>query len=130
MQGTLGLNVGRVLDLAVERGKRLGIAAQSKAAPVTKPLELLFQGKNRSAIKRRLLKDGALKNQCIRCGISDWQGKPLSIQIDHINGVNDDYRLENLRMPCANCHALTPTHGRRNAGKTTAAVRTHTFARG
>ena len=47
------------------------------------------------------------------CGISEWQGKPLSIQIDHINGLNDDYRLENLRMLCANCHSLTPTSRRR-----------------
>ena len=38
------------------------------------------------------------------------------LQSDHINGINDDYRLENLRMLCANCHSLTPTHGRRNVG--------------
>ena len=88
-----------------------------RSRPVKKPLELLLQSKHRSSIKRRLLNEGILKNICSRCGISEWQGKPLSIQIDHINGVNDDYRLENLRMLCANCHSLTPTHGHRNRGK-------------
>ncbi|HEV2261913.1 MAG TPA: HNH endonuclease signature motif containing protein [Candidatus Rubrimentiphilum sp.] len=63
-----------------------------------------------------MLDEGILKNKCSRCGISEWQAKPISIQIDHINGINDDYRLENLRMLCANCHSLTPTHGRRNVG--------------
>ena len=40
-------------------------------------------------------------------------GKRLSIQLDHINGINDDYRLENLRMLCPNCHSLTETYGYR-----------------
>jgi 5-methylcytosine-specific restriction endonuclease McrA len=101
---------GRTLQRARKRG-----TLHSRS--VKKPLEILLLSKNRSAIKRRLLKEGILKNECCRCGISEWQGKPLSIQIDHINGVNDDYRLENLRMLCANCHSLTPTHGRRNVGK-------------
>jgi len=77
------------------------------------------RSKHRSSIKRRLLKEGHLENRCGRCGISIWCGKPISIQIDHINGVNDDYRLENLRMLCPNCHSLTETHGARNRGKGT-----------
>lgn len=89
-----------------------------RSRPIKPELKvLLLRSKSRVAIKRRLLNEGILKNECCRCGIFEWRGKPLSIQIDHINGVNDDYRLENLRMLCANCHALTPTHGRRNVGK-------------
>jgi hypothetical protein len=100
----------RSLHKALKRG-----AVHSRSTK--KPLEILLQSKHRSSIKRRLLNEGILKNECCRCGISEWQGKPLSIQIDHINGVNDDYRLENLRMLCANCHSLTDTYGRRNVGK-------------
>lgn len=89
-----------------------------KARPVRIELaKLLETSRSRSAIKRRLLRDGILKNECSRCGISEWQEKPICIQIDHINGINDDYRIENLRMLCANCHSLTPTHGRRNVGR-------------
>src|ERR1700686_3255931 len=46
---------------------------------------------SRNSLKRRLLKDGLLKNQCYICGqIPEWNGKPLSLQIDHINGINND----------------------------------------
>ena len=85
---------------------------------VSKPLDvLLSEAKHRTTIKRRLLKEGLLRAECYRCGISSWQEKPLSIQIDHINGINNDYRLENLRMLCPNCHSLPDTHGRKNAGR-------------
>lgn len=82
---------------------------------VKKPLhELLRRASSRTTIKARLIREGFLQNKCGRCGISEWCGKPLSVQIDHINGINDDYRLENLRMLCPNCHSLTETHGHRN----------------
>ena len=41
-------------------------------------------------------------------------GKPLTLHVDHINGVNNDCRRENLRFLCPNCHAQTPTHAGRN----------------
>lgn len=82
--------------------------------PLKHPLEALLKRANRPSIKRRLLRDGILKDECSRCGITEWCGKPLSIQLDHINGVNNDYCLENLRMLCPNCHSLTETYGSRN----------------
>jgi 5-methylcytosine-specific restriction endonuclease McrA len=41
----------------------------------------------------------------------------LTVQIDHINGVRDDHRLENLRMLCPNCHSQTATYGQRNRSR-------------
>lgn len=75
--------------------------------------QTLKAAKSRTHIKRRLLSEGLLQPRCSRCGINEWAGKPLSIQLDHINGVNNDYRLENLRMLCPNCHSLTDTYGTR-----------------
>lgn len=92
---------------AVRRG-------EIKPRPVISTEDMLRRGSNRHNIKTRLLADGLLEHRCSRCGIREHNGKPLSIQLDHINGVNNDYRLENLRMLCPNCHSLTETYGRRN----------------
>ncbi|GAC1540232.1 MAG: hypothetical protein NVS2B17_16310 [Candidatus Velthaea sp.] len=76
--------------------------------------ELAVKRSNRGIIKRRLLAAGHLRDVCMICGIFDWQGKPLTLQIDHINGKRLDYRLENLRMLCPNCHSQTETFAGRN----------------
>jgi hypothetical protein len=70
----------------------------------------------RNHLKRRLLAEGLKKPQCELCGLGEiWRGRPMSMILDHINGVRDDHRLENLRMVCPNCAATLDTHcGRRN----------------
>jgi hypothetical protein len=50
---------------------------------------------------------------CAWCGISEWRGVPLVLHNDHINGINNDNRLPNLRFLCPNCHSQTPTYGNR-----------------
>jgi len=67
-----------------------------------------------SQLKRRLLRIG-WKYCCSRCGISDWLSEKIALHLDHINGINDDNRLCNLRFLCPNCHQLTGTWGSRNA---------------
>lgn len=70
-----------------------------------------YQG---SGVKDRLFKEGLLKNECCECGITKWKEKPITLQLDHINGVNNDNRIENLRILCPNCHTQTPTYSGRN----------------
>ena len=54
-------------------------------------------------------------NECYVCHQSPiWQGQPLTLHIDHINGVSDDHRLSNLQMLCPNCHSQTKTFAGRN----------------
>ena len=69
---------------------------------------------NRNQIKKRLLAKGLITYECSTCGIAEWQGKRLSLHLDHINGVNNDHRLENLRLLCPNCHSLTSTYAGKN----------------
>lgn len=73
---------------------------------------------NRSHLKKRLLQEGLLLNQCYECGqLPEWNGKPLTLQIDHINGVFNDNRLENLRILCPHCHSQTDSFAGRNQTK-------------
>lgn len=91
-----------------------------KLKPRGKPIEELLN-KNQSSrtnIKRRILKENLLKNECSICGLGPtWQSKKLSLQLDHKNGVRDDNRIENLRLLCPNCHSQTETFGSRNIKK-------------
>ena len=64
----------------------------------------------RCHLRKRVLSDGWLPYTCRDCNIKDiWNGKPLTLEIEHINGINDDHRKENLTWLCPNCHSQTPT---------------------
>ena len=61
---------------------------------------------------RRLRRLG-WKYACHECGITHWRDRPLNLHLDHVNGVNNDNRFENLRFLCPNCHSQTETYCRK-----------------
>lgn len=66
-------------------------------------------------IKRYLLKNNLVENKCCACNTPPlWNNKPLTLQLDHINGDHFDNRVENLRLICPNCHSQTDTYTGRN----------------
>jgi hypothetical protein len=84
-----------------------------------KPLaEVMVQGSSysRSHLKRRLFDEGLKRRACEACGQGEvWHGRYMALILDHINGVPNDHRLENLRILCPNCAATLETHcGRKN----------------
>lgn len=69
---------------------------------------------NRLSLKKRLYAMG-VKEECSECGQgTEWNGKPITLQLDHINGIHNDNRLKNLRIICPNCHSQTETYSGRS----------------
>lgn len=68
---------------------------------------------NLVSLKKRIVREGVLEYKCSECGITEWNGKPIVLQLDHINGDNRDNRTENLRLLCPNCHSQTETYSRK-----------------
>ena len=90
--------------------------------PRLEPLEaVLAAGRRRSRghVKSRLMTARLKETRCETCGLTEWRGQPLSLELHHINGDGQDNRLENLRMLCPNCHSQTDTWGARNKGRRT-----------
>lgn len=70
-----------------------------------------------AAFKRYIIKNNLIEYKCSECGISTWNNKELSLELDHINGNKRDNRLENLRFLCPNCHSQTSTFAGKNQKK-------------
>ena len=68
---------------------------------------------NLHSLKKRILQEKLIEYKCSECGITEWNGKPIVLQLDHINGNNRDHRIENLRLLCPNCHSQTDTYSRK-----------------
>jgi 5-methylcytosine-specific restriction endonuclease McrA len=80
--------------------------------------DLLVSGSqaNSDRLRRRLIRSGIKNALCEICGNTEWNGQPISLELDHVNGKSNDNRLENLRILCPNCHAQTETYRGRNIG--------------
>jgi hypothetical protein len=79
---------------------------------------------NRGRLKNRLFEEGLKARRCELCGLGEtWRGKKMSLVLDHVNGVSDDHRLENLRILCPNCAATLDTHCGRNLPRERSCVR-------
>lgn len=69
---------------------------------------------NTRNLKRRLLDAGVLPFRCAGCGLAEWLGGPIPLELDHVDGDRENNDISNLKLLCPNCHALTPTYRGRN----------------
>jgi hypothetical protein len=92
-----------------------GVALQRPRRPLA---EILVEGStySRNHLKERLYREGLKVRRCELCGQDEqWNGRTMGLILDHVNGVRDDSRLDNLRIVCPNCAATLDTHcGRKN----------------
>ena len=68
----------------------------------------------RHCLKRRLVEEGRLEYKCVCGNTGHWMNAHLVLHLDHINGIFNDNRIENLRFLCPNCHAQTESYAGKN----------------
>jgi len=72
----------------------------------------------RHHIKKRIIEENMIDYECSLCeNQGEWMGKKLPLVLDHINGINNDNRIENLRFLCSNCDSQLPTYKNRRGSK-------------
>lgn len=128
-------DVCRKLDISIHQGNYITIKRRIKLLNIdtshfnrniqnkrfnrSKPLqEILIQHSLYASsyhLKKRLIKENILKNECSICGQQPfWNGKSMIMILDHINGEHTDNRLENLRLVCPNCNSQLDTSNGKN----------------
>ncbi|MET8455832.1 HNH endonuclease [Streptomyces parvulus] len=80
--------------------------------------------RTKTALLRRALGEIGVPEECAECGTGpEWLGKPMTLEVDHVNGDWSDDRPANLRLLCPNCHASTDTWCRGGRGRQVAVDR-------
>ena len=76
---------------------------------------ILNSTSDRRTVRDRVLKENLLEYKCQHCGsTNEWMGKIMPLILDHINGISNDNRIENLRFLCSNCDYIKDTYKGRN----------------
>lgn len=100
------------LDVSHFKGQGWGRGQYKRPEEVRSSLvPLLRKGTQITGLRDRLIAAGLKKAKCEECGITEWNGQPAPLQVDHADGDRWNNELSNLRVLCANCHMLTETWG-------------------
>lgn len=110
----LSLDISHMTGKVWNQGERFRII--KPARPLNKILVEHSTYINFNKLKLRLLKEGLKEYKCECCNRTEWLGKPIKLELHHINGIKDDLRIENLQILCPNCHAYTDNYRGKNKG--------------
>jgi 5-methylcytosine-specific restriction endonuclease McrA len=115
LTGVLPWNAGKKLSDDHKEKIAQSLVGISKSKITNEDVFIENSSYARHLIKKRIIEHKLIEYKCKCCGLTDiWNNKKISLQLDHINGVNDDHRLQNLRFLCPNCHSQQDTYASKN----------------
>ena len=121
--------VGLHYNTFIRHAKRLGVYKPNqsgKGVPKPKttgkiPIDEILAGNHphyqTNKLRKRLISEGMKELRCEVCNVTEWNGKQLSFELDHIDGDRCNHLLDNLRIICPNCHSQTNTYRGKNVKK-------------
>lgn len=109
----------RLYNLDTSHFTGQGWNSKERYSPVIKkfPLENVLVRNSRYSsynLKRRLLSEGLKEYKCECCGLSNWLDKSIPLELHHVDGDNTNNTIDNLKILCPNCHALTDNYRGKN----------------
>lgn len=103
-------------DCYVTNKSGKGKPKQKASIPLEDILAGLHPQYQSNKLRIRLLEEKYFDHICSKCSNTEWLGVPIPLELEHIDGVNNNHKLENLELLCPNCHAMTSTYRGRNKG--------------
>lgn len=102
------------IDISHFTGQGWNVGARLRRTREPIPLgEILVEHSTRvnvNRLRQRLIAEGVKEYRCESCGLREWLGHPIALELHHVNGIREDMRFENLTLLCPNCHALTDNY--------------------
>ena len=114
-QSTLNSHLKR---MGIEYEGNMGSAGRKKPIGYVTSAEYITRPHPHAhKLKKKLLHEGVKEHKCEICGITEWNGVPCPLELDHIDGNRYNNVMENIRIICPNCHAQQDTNSGKNKGK-------------
>lgn len=112
----LDIDISHMTGQGWNRGDKLGLV-EMNTIPLERILVKDSTYTHTARLKRRLIEAGLKEKVCEICGLKEWRGREVPLELNHMNGDRFDHRLENLQILCPNCHAQTPSYRGKNLGR-------------